>query len=77
MQLTENMDDALVVAREEGEEKGVEEGIDIGVEKGKTEGFEKGVRIGIERSMKEILSLIKNGYNLEDIENIIKVRLKG
>jgi len=77
MQLNENTDEALAVAREEGEEKGVEEGIDIGVEKGREEGLEKGIKIGIERSMKEILGLIKRGYDLEDIENMIKLRLGG
>jgi len=49
-----NMKDALVVAREEG----TEDGIDIGR--------------NAERN--EILDLIKQGYNLADIENMLKAR---
>jgi hypothetical protein len=56
-----NMKDALVVAREEG----TEDGIEIGREKGRAE--EKA----------EILSLIKQGYSLTDIENMIKAQLGG
>jgi hypothetical protein len=60
-----NMKDALVVAREEGEEDGIEIGVEIGREKGRAE--EKA----------EILSLIKQGYSLADIENMIKAQLGG
>jgi hypothetical protein len=64
-----NMKDALAVAREEGTEDGIEigmeNGIGIGVEKGRAE--EKA----------EILSLIKQGYSLTDIENMLKAQLGG
>jgi hypothetical protein len=52
-----NMKDALVVAREEGTEEGIE--------------------IGRAEEKAEILSLIKQGYSLTDIENIIKAQLGG
>jgi len=56
-----NMKDVLAVAREEG----TEDGIEIGMEKGRAEERE------------EILSLIKQGYSLADIENMIKAQLGG
>jgi predicted transposase/invertase (TIGR01784 family) len=37
-----NLEDALVVEREEGWEEGREEGIEYGLEKGREEGWEKG-----------------------------------
>ena len=64
-----NMKDALAVAREEG----TEDGIEIGMEKGRAEG----IGIGMEKSRAEILSLIKQGYSLADIENMIKAQLGG
>ena len=60
-----NMKDALAVAREEGEEDGLAKGIGIGREE------------GIEIGMEKILSLIKQGYSLADIENMIKAQLGG
>jgi hypothetical protein len=51
-----NMDDALAVAREEARE----EGIDIGIGKGR------------EERDNEILDFIKRGYNLADIEKLIR-----
>ena len=60
-----NMKDALAVAREEGEEDGIEIGM------------EKGIGLGVEKSRAEILSLIKQGYSLADIENMIKAQLGG
>jgi predicted transposase YdaD len=62
-----NMKDALVVAREEGEEDGLAKGIGIG--------REEGIEIGMEKSREEILRLIKQGYSLADIENMIKARV--
>jgi hypothetical protein len=58
-----NMKDALAVAREEGTEDG------IGI------GREEGIGIGMEKGREEILSLIKQGYNLADIENMLKARV--
>ena len=74
-----NMKDALAVAREEGTEDGIEigmeKGIGIGVEKGIGIGREEGIGIGREEGRAEILSLIKQGYSLADIENMIKAQL--
>jgi len=41
------------------------------------EGTEDGIEIGMEKSREEILSLIKQGYSLADIENMIKAQLGG
>jgi hypothetical protein len=41
------------------------------------EGTEDGIEIGREESMEKILSLIKQGYSLADIENMIKAQLGG
>jgi len=38
------------------------------------EGTEDGIEIGMEKSREEILSLIKQGYTLTDIENMLKAR---
>jgi len=70
-----NMKDALAVVREEG----TEDGIEIGMEKGIGIGREEGIGIGVEKGRTEeraeILSLIKQGYSLADIENMIKAQL--
>jgi len=56
-----NWDDAKRVWQREAREDGIE----IGIEKGKAE------------SREEILSLIKQGYSLADIENMLKAQPRG
>jgi len=46
-----------------------------GIEIGRKEGIGIGMEKGVEKSRAEILSLIKQGYSLADIENMIKAQL--
>jgi len=58
-----NWDDAKEVWQEEAKE----EGIAIGEVKGE--------KSGVDKNRAEILSLIKKGYTLVDIENMLKAQL--
>jgi flagellar biosynthesis/type III secretory pathway protein FliH len=71
------MKDALVVAREEGTEDGIEIGREEGIGIGREEGIGIGREKGRAEEKAEILSLIKQGYSLTDIENMIKAQLGG
>jgi len=62
-----NWDDAKEVWQEEAKD----EGIEIGTAIGETKGVEKGRK----KRDEEILGLIKQGYTLTDIENMLKAQL--
>jgi len=62
-----NLDDAIEVAKEEA----IEDGIEIGTEKGIGIGRNEGRK----ENRAEILGLIKKGYTLADIENMLEAQL--
>jgi len=66
-----NWDDAKEVWQEEARE----DGIVIGTEKGIVIGEERGEKKGVEKNRAEILGLIKKGYTLADIENMLEAQL--
>jgi len=66
-----NWDDAKEVWQEEAREDGIVIGTAIGEERGEKKGVEKGRK----KRDEEILSLIKKGYTLADIENMLKAQL--
>jgi len=70
-----NWDDAKEVWQEEAKDEGIAIGTGIGVEKGIAIGETKGVEKGRKKRDEEILGLIKKGYTLADIENMLKAQL--
>jgi flagellar biosynthesis/type III secretory pathway protein FliH len=69
MLMTEfNLDDAKAVWQEEAMEKGIELGESRGKAEGKAEGKEEGLEIGETK----VLSLMEQGYSLDEIKAKLK-----
>ncbi|MDR2598751.1 MAG: hypothetical protein LBC73_00555, partial [Oscillospiraceae bacterium] len=62
-----NWDDAKEIWQEEAREDGVIEGLERGRKQGHKEGQIKGLKEGIDK----VLSLIKSGLSIEEVEKII------